>query len=86
MVRLFLLLLFRNSLADLSSRYLMESGASEECMDLMTIATELCEDKESIEYAHLCNTAGCAEYERGHVKEAYSFMKESRRIKEVRLP
>jgi tetratricopeptide (TPR) repeat protein len=64
----------------------MESGASEECMDLMTIATELCEDKESIEYAHLCNTAGCAEYERGHVKEAYSFMKESRRIKEVRLP
>jgi tetratricopeptide (TPR) repeat protein len=64
----------------------MESGASEECMDLMKIATDICENKESIEYAHLCNTAGCAEYERGHVKEAYPYMIVSRRIREKLLP
>jgi tetratricopeptide (TPR) repeat protein len=64
----------------------MESGASDECMELMNMAIEVCEDKESIEYAHLCNTAGCCEYERSHVKEAYPFMDESRRIREKLLP
>lgn len=53
-----------------SPRFLYETGAWSEVIELMDVAFESCEDKESLDYAHLCNTWGCLQVERGRAQEA----------------
>ena len=64
----------------------MEKGLWGECMDLIATAELVCEDKEGLVWAHLCNTAGIVEYERGNVARSYPYMNKSRAIREKMLP
>jgi tetratricopeptide (TPR) repeat protein len=64
----------------------MESGAWSEFLDLMATADLACKDKETLQWAHLCNSAGLVECERGNSKAAYVHMNTSRRIREKVLP
>ncbi|KUJ06621.1 uncharacterized protein LY89DRAFT_790467 [Mollisia scopiformis] len=66
-----------------SLRYLMESGAWSEFLELANLA---CKDKETLQWAHLCNSAGLVECERGNAKAAFVYMNTSRRIREKLLP
>ena len=59
----------------------MERGSWGEFMELLATAELVCTDKESITWAHLCNTAGCVEYERGNAARAYPFMEKSLEIR-----
>ncbi|KXG48434.1 Tetratricopeptide-like helical [Penicillium griseofulvum] len=56
------------------SRYLMESGACLEEIQLMEVAMSLCEDKEGETYALLANSRGEMECQRAHCDEAYKYM------------
>ncbi len=64
----------------------MEKGSWAECMDLIATAELVCEDKEGLIWAHLCNTAGIVEYERGNAERSYPYMNKSREIRERLLP
>ncbi|KAM0801935.1 hypothetical protein BDR22DRAFT_146042 [Usnea florida] len=66
--------------------YLMEKGLWGECMELIATAELVCEDKEGLVWAHICNTAGIVEYERGNVARSYPYMNKSREIRERLLP
>lgn len=52
----------------------------------MRTAEIVCYDKNGLTWAHLCNTAGCIEYERGHPAQAKPYMEISRAIREKLLP
>jgi tetratricopeptide (TPR) repeat protein len=66
-------------------RFLMERGSWAEFMDLFATAELVCEDKESLIWGHLCNTAGCVEYERGNAAKSEPYMNTSLRIREKLL-
>ena len=55
-------------------RYLLESGAWSEEIELMKTAFEVCKDKNGLDYAHLCNTHACVQVERGKAYEAISLI------------
>jgi tetratricopeptide (TPR) repeat protein len=61
-------------------RYLMESGAWSEQIELMETAMALCEDKTTVTYAILANSRGAMEYERAHCKESYKYLTPSLEI------
>ena len=64
----------------------MEKGSWSEFMDLMATAELACKDKEGLVWAHLCNSAGCVEYERGNAARSYPYMNKSREIRQRLLP
>ena len=45
-------------------------------MELMTTALEVCEDKNSLDYAHLCNTYASVEVERGNAKHSLELLEQ----------
>lgn len=64
----------------------MESGSWSEEVELMDTALTVCEDKDSLIYAHLCNSYGCMESERSHVGVAIPLMLKSLEIRQKLLP
>ena len=64
----------------------MECGASNECIELMDTALDVCEEKDSLDYSHLCNHLGCNEYERAHPELARPYLTKSLEIRETLLP
>ena len=67
-------------------RYLMESGAWNEGVELMETAMPLCHDKEGLVYANLANSLGCIECERGHVATSNELTGTGLRIRQNLLP
>jgi hypothetical protein len=55
----------------------MESGAWSEEVELMDVAMDLCEEKDSLIYANLANSLGCSEYERGNVETSRQHIEHS---------
>ncbi|TAQ87148.1 hypothetical protein B7494_g4534 [Chlorociboria aeruginascens] len=66
--------------------YLREVGSWSENLELMNTAFKVCEDKESLLYAHLCNSYGCMESERGLGEVAIPMMLKCLEIREKLLP
>jgi tetratricopeptide (TPR) repeat protein len=64
----------------------MESGSWYEHDQMWPIAEQVCENKRSELYAQICNTAGVAEMERGHLKSAKSLLQSVRDMREEMLP
>jgi tetratricopeptide (TPR) repeat protein len=64
----------------------MEKGSWSEFADLFATADLICDDKEDLTWAHLCNSAGCVEYERGNPQRSRPWMETSLRIRERLLP
>lgn len=64
----------------------MECGAWQENIELMATAMPLCADKEGLVYAHLANSLGCNEYERGHTEVASEYVRKSLEIRQRLLP
>ena len=64
-----------------SLRFLYETGAWSEVIELMDVAFESCEDKESLDYAHLCSTWGCLQIERGRAREAKKVLEDCLNIR-----
>jgi tetratricopeptide (TPR) repeat protein len=56
------------------SRYLLESGAWSEEIELMKAAWDICDDKQGLDFAHLCNTHGCIETERGNTDKSLGYL------------
>lgn len=65
--------------------YLMEIGPWDEFFVVTDVSLPLCEDKESLVYADLCNTVGQIECERGHARAARPHLENSRRVREEKL-
>jgi tetratricopeptide (TPR) repeat protein len=64
----------------------MECGAWSQFRMLIKVAFEVCEDKESIEYAHLIMSAASVECESGNAKNAYPFIDKAMEIRKRLLP
>jgi tetratricopeptide (TPR) repeat protein len=64
----------------------MERGSWSEFEDLFATADLVCDDKEGLTWAHLCNTAGCVEYERGNAPRSRPWMETSLAIRKKLLP
>ena len=64
----------------------MERGSWSEFMDLFATADLVCEDKDGLTWGHICNTAGCVEYERGNAIRSEPYIKTSLAIRERLLP
>ena len=56
------------------NRYLLESGAWSEEIELMKTAWDVCEDKQGLDFAHLCNTHSCIETERGNTEKSLAML------------
>ncbi|KAK5050886.1 hypothetical protein LTR84_003445 [Exophiala bonariae] len=67
-------------------RYLMECGAWSQFRILINVAFDVCEDKTSIEYAHLLMSAASVEYESGKAKNALSLIDRAMEIRKDLLP
>jgi hypothetical protein len=63
----------------------MEIGSGDEFFTVTNIALEVCEDKESLLYAELCNTVGQVECERDRAHAARPYLVKSRIIQEQKL-
>ncbi|KAJ5729079.1 Tetratricopeptide-like helical [Penicillium malachiteum] len=61
--------------------FLLEAGAWSEEIELMQTAFEVCEDKDGLEYAHLCNTHSCVQVERGKADEASRLLNKAIQIR-----
>lgn len=66
-------------------RYLLESGLWNSCQDLLEVAFQVCDDTDSILYAHLLNSAGCLRDKRNRPLEALNFFQESKTLREKHL-
>lgn len=64
----------------------MESGSWSEEVELMSTAMEVCEDKNGLLFAHLCNSYGCMESERAHTDVATPMMLRCLDIRKRLLP
>ena len=62
-------------------RYLLESSAWNEEIELMKTAFESCEDQNGLDYAHLCNTHACVQVERGKADAAKDLLDDALRIR-----
>ena len=69
----------------MQSRYTYEVGEHEEAKKLLKIAFEVCTDRDSLLYAHFCNTAGVIDFELNHLQESREFMEEALRIRRKHL-
>lgn len=66
--------------------FLMERGSWMEFQDLFFTADMVCEDKESLEWAHILNTASLVESEKGHAEKARPLIEKALEIRERLLP
>lgn len=64
----------------------MEIGSWSEVQTFLKLAIDLCEDKTSLLYAHLCNTAGQTECEQGRARNGRPYLETSKAIRERLLP
>jgi tetratricopeptide (TPR) repeat protein len=64
--------------------YLLESGEPNESLKVVTVAQEMCLDKEGLLYAQLCNNAGCIHFELNS-SSAEDSLNECRRIRVAKL-
>lgn len=67
-------------------RYLMECGAWSQFRILIEVAFEVCEDKQSIEYAHLLMSAASVACESGNAGKAYPLIDKAMEIRKALLP
>ncbi|KAH6627865.1 hypothetical protein F5144DRAFT_653394 [Chaetomium tenue] len=67
-------------------RFLMERGSWLEFQDLFVTADMVCEEKNSLTWAHILNTASLVESEKGHAEKAGPLIEEALRIRERLLP
>ena len=69
-----------------SPRYLFEISSYKQCTTFAITAIEACGSDETLILAHLSQTVGYAERERGHPKEAGIYLEQAKRIRERLLP
>lgn len=69
----------------ISLRYLIETGEWDIFWEVVNVAFETCEEKESLLYAHLCNSAGLVETERVRMDEAIKYVDRCRKLREKLL-
>ncbi|KAK0646749.1 hypothetical protein B0T16DRAFT_169053 [Cercophora newfieldiana] len=66
--------------------FLMERGSWREFKDLFVTAEMVCDDKESLAWAHILNTASLVESERGHAAQARPLIERALEIRQRCLP
>ncbi|KAJ5710116.1 hypothetical protein N7493_009708 [Penicillium malachiteum] len=66
--------------------YLFEISSYKQCTEFAVTAIEACGSNETLLLAHLSQTAGYAERERGHPKEAEVYLERAKTIRERLLP
>ncbi|KAI0110861.1 P-loop containing nucleoside triphosphate hydrolase protein [Nemania sp. FL0031] len=64
---------------------LFEIGEMSECKELLNIAADACEDKESLEFAWLCNTFVCVAVDENDHATARSYSEKAISIREAKL-
>ena len=69
-----------------SPRYLFEISSYKQCTTFAITAIEACGSDETLILAHLSQTVGYAERERGHPKEAGIYLEQAKHIRERLLP
>lgn len=67
-------------------RYLFEISSYKQCTEFAITAIQACGSDETLLLAHLSQTAGYAERERGHPKEAEDYLDRAKSIRERLLP
>ena len=65
--------------------YLYEVSDYESCLKLVDSAWLACDDKESLQYAELCNVAGCVYHETNKLSECRKNWITFSKIQEVKL-
>jgi tetratricopeptide (TPR) repeat protein len=60
----------------------MECAAWEEFRKLIDVAFAICQDQDSLEYAHLCVSTASVECESGRPQKAYPYMDKALRIRQ----
>jgi len=73
-------------MSDLSARYLYEISSYDEALQIIKIGYDACQDKESLQYADLCNTAGVCYLEKNLVAQCREALETSFHIREAKLP
>jgi tetratricopeptide (TPR) repeat protein len=65
--------------------YLFEIGEFLECKELLDIASDACEDKQSIEYAWICNCYVCIAVDENDLETARLYSEQAIAIREAKL-
>ncbi|KAK3345809.1 hypothetical protein B0T25DRAFT_460837 [Lasiosphaeria hispida] len=65
--------------------YLQEIGELQECLDMLEIATSACVDKNSFEYAYLCNTYVTVAVDQNDMEMGQNYSKKAIAIREAKL-
>ncbi len=65
--------------------YLFEIGEFRECIELLDIVSDACEDKQSSEYVWICNTYVCVAVDENDLETARSYSEKAVAIREVKL-
>jgi tetratricopeptide (TPR) repeat protein len=76
---------FVNLLID-ATWYLQEIGELQECLDLLDIAKDACPDRNSLEYAYLCNTHVTVAVDQNDIAMGRKYSQEALAIRKAWLP
>ena len=72
-------------MSDFNTRYLYEISSYDEALQIIEIGYDACTDKDSLQYADLCNTAGVCYLEKNLLDHCRKALETSLGIREVKL-